>query len=245
MIFQFNKIIKKLHSKIFTLKFLSFCVIFFSIIPIYAILCIKLNFRFTPHIGYSTNSDALNDIFLNLSYSYIAASIFFILLTYLPHKIKSHNTKDFINNNINLLNKSLDIMILTLNGNDADAKIKINQSKLSELIDFNYSPDWDSPEMHRTQKYRHQFVSKCASDMLQCISEILEYRDYITENQYKSLLELKGDITLRVLSTEIFPEMCNKREDAKNAFKISFYNLVIKIRNLHTHNLYKSNLELE
>ena len=242
---QFNKIIKTLHSKIFSLKFLTFCVIFFSIIPLYAILCIKLNCKVTPHLGYSPNADALNDIFLNLSYSYIAASIFFLFLTYLPHKIKAHNTKEFINNNITLLNHSIDLIILTLNGNDAEAKIKISQSKMSELIDLNYSLDWESPEKHKAQIFRHKFISKCASDMLVCISEILEFRDYINEERYKALLELKSDITLRVISSEIFPSMCNKREDAKNNVKIELYNIVVKIRNLHTHNLYKSNLELE
>ena len=242
---KFTKLIQDCFSRLISFKVLSYVIFFFSLIPVYIILCVKLNCKLTPYLGYSNNSEAINEVLLNLSYSYIAATIFFILLTYLPHKIRTKHTKDYIITNVKLINKNIDLILLMLDGNDPNAKFKVTQTKINELVDKNYSREWEQPEKKITQSAKHSFIAKTASSITLTISEILYYRDYIDENLYKQLLEIKGDITLHYLTAEFFPAMCNQREDAKEAFKFFLYNLTKKIRELQKVDLRCGLLEFE
>ena len=65
------------------LKYSSCLVGIIALICLYAILQIKFDIAFW--VGYSANSKAINEVITNLSYSYLAAYIFFILTVTLPH----------------------------------------------------------------------------------------------------------------------------------------------------------------
>lgn len=65
------------------LKYSSCFVGIIALICLYAILQIKFDIAFW--VGHSANSKAINDVITNLSYSYLAAYIFFLLTVTLPH----------------------------------------------------------------------------------------------------------------------------------------------------------------
>lgn len=70
------------------LKYCDCYVWVIAIVCLYAILQIKLDFAFW--IGTCARADAYNEIITNLSYSYLAGFIFFLLTVTLPHwKIKT------------------------------------------------------------------------------------------------------------------------------------------------------------
>lgn len=237
-----HKLIKKFIAKCFTIKLLSYCIVIFTIIPLYIILCVKLECAFTPHLGYSVKATQINEVLLNLSYSYIAAVIFYLLLTYIPYKIRARNTKNFIEDNFLLLNKSVDNIILLLNGIDPNAKFLISYEVINKLIDNNYSLNWEEKDKAIIQKAKHEIISGFASEIIKYTNNALEYRDYLKEDQYKILLEIKGDITIQLLTLDFFPRMCNKREDAKNGFKDSLYKLVKRTRSLLKTNIDQNKL---
>lgn len=69
--------------KNFLLNYSSCLVGIIALICLYAILQIKFDISFW--VGYSANSKAINEVIANLSYSYLAAYIFFLLTVTLPH----------------------------------------------------------------------------------------------------------------------------------------------------------------
>lgn len=240
-----SNITNRLRKYLCNMKSLSYLILFFSLLPIYIIFCVKFNCKLTPCIGYSPNADNINEVLLNLSYSYLAATIFYILMNYLPFKIKVWNTESYIQNNIELFNKSLDSLILLLNGYDHTAVIKISQDKINELIDRNYSIEWEEPDKHRKQISKHKGISVIAKNCITLINETLEYRDIIDESTYKSLLSIKSDITLQLFTYDFFPSMCNVRADAKEAVKVFLYNLIKTARSLEKMESQHSLFEIE
>lgn len=65
------------------LKYCDYYVWAIAVVCLYAILQIKLGFAFW--IGTSERADAYNEILSNLSYSYLAGFIFFLLTVTMPH----------------------------------------------------------------------------------------------------------------------------------------------------------------
>lgn len=68
-------------------------------ICLYAIFQIKFNFAFW--IGYSEKAEAWNEIITNLSYSYLAGFIFYLLTVTLPHKKMKIKVKDALEGKVN------------------------------------------------------------------------------------------------------------------------------------------------
>ena len=66
------------------MKYSDYYVMAIALICLYAIFQIKFNFAFW--MGYSEKADAWNEIITNLSYSYLAGFIFYLLTVTLPHK---------------------------------------------------------------------------------------------------------------------------------------------------------------
>ena len=76
-----NNTISKLLG--WLLKYSDWYIWTIALACLYAILQIKLDFAFW--IGNSERADAYNEILTNLSYSYLAGFIFFLLTVTLPH----------------------------------------------------------------------------------------------------------------------------------------------------------------
>jgi len=70
-----------------------------TLISLYIIFCVGLGWFWT--IGFSFDSDKINQILINLSYSYMAGFIFYILVSYLPYRLKTEKLKPVIKLKIN------------------------------------------------------------------------------------------------------------------------------------------------
>ncbi len=66
-------------------KFSIFILLAITGISLYILFCVGLGWFWT--IGSSTNYERINQVLLNLSYSYIAGLIFYIFIEYIPKKI--------------------------------------------------------------------------------------------------------------------------------------------------------------
>lgn len=66
-------------------KFSTFILLAITGLSLYILFCVGLGWFWT--IGSSTNYERINQVLLNLSYSYIAGLIFYILIEYIPKNI--------------------------------------------------------------------------------------------------------------------------------------------------------------
>lgn len=88
----------KVHWKWF-LKYSDWYVWAIALVCLYAILQIKFNFAFS--IGYSDKAKSWNEIITNLSYSYLAGFIFFLLTVTLPHEKMRAKVKKALEGKVN------------------------------------------------------------------------------------------------------------------------------------------------
>lgn len=72
-----------------------------AVICLYAILQIKFDFAFW--LGASKNADAINDVLTNLSYSYLAGFIFYLLTVSLPNWKTKAKLRDALIDKLNLI----------------------------------------------------------------------------------------------------------------------------------------------
>lgn len=72
-----------IRMKEFFFRISDYLVCIIALVCLYAIFQIKFDFAFW--IGYCERTDECNEIILNLSYSYLAGFIFFLLTVTLPH----------------------------------------------------------------------------------------------------------------------------------------------------------------
>ena len=66
------------------MKYINCALIGITILCLYVIGCVGLNIF--PTLGFCQKADAINSVGLNLSYSFIAGWIFYLLITYFPYR---------------------------------------------------------------------------------------------------------------------------------------------------------------
>lgn len=76
---------------------------------VYAVLNIGLGCLWT--IGVSDNADKINQVLLNLSYSYLAGCIFYLLVTFLPERFRKRKTQSIVSNKYELIKKQVEFSV--------------------------------------------------------------------------------------------------------------------------------------
>ena len=98
----------------------------------YIILTIGLGWFWT--IGSCENADRINQVLLNLSYSYIAGWIFYLLVTYFPEMQRKITLRPAIQLKIEDLRKQINACIQTFAKNESGL-IKVNKGRCVEMYD--------------------------------------------------------------------------------------------------------------
>ena len=93
------KLMKKIRQ--WLLKYSDYYVMAIALICLYAIFQIKFDFAFW--IGYSEKAEVWNEIITNLSYSYLAGFIFYLLTVTLPHKKMKGKVKVALDSKLNTI----------------------------------------------------------------------------------------------------------------------------------------------
>lgn len=93
------KLMKKIGQ--WLLKYSDYYVMAIALICLYAIFQIKFDFAFW--MGYSEKAEAWNEIITNLSYSYLAGFIFYLLTVTLPHKKMKGKVKVALDSKLNTI----------------------------------------------------------------------------------------------------------------------------------------------
>lgn len=173
------------------LKYSDYYVMAIALICLYAIFQIKFNFAFW--IGYSEKADAWNEIITNLSYSYLAGFIFYLLTVTLPHKKMKGKVKVALDSKLNMKRSNykacvesvyhpLKAMSLDITKDEAIANFK--EVSFYQKCKMGYFQDKDISVVDYIRLKHQENVIRAA--------ELLEYKPWLSSETVAQIEEIRN-----------------------------------------------------
>lgn len=173
------------------LKYSDYYVMAIALICLYAIFQIKFNFAFL--IGYSEKADAWNEIITNLSYSYLAGFIFYLLTVTLPHKKMKGKVKVALDSKLNMIRSNykacvesvyhpLKAMSLDITKDEAIANFK--EVSFYQKCKMGYFQDKDISVVDYIRLKHQENVIRAA--------ELLEYKPWLSSETVAQIEEIRN-----------------------------------------------------
>lgn len=173
------------------LKYSDYYVMAIALICLYAIFQIKFNFAFW--MGYSEKADAWNEIITNLSYSYLAGFIFYLLTVTLPHKKMKGKVKVALDSKLNMIRSNykacvesvyhpLKAMSLDITKDEAVADFKA--VSFYQKCKMGYFQDKDISVVDYIRLKHQENVIRAA--------ELLEYKPWLSSETVAQIEEIRN-----------------------------------------------------
>lgn len=173
------------------LKYSDYYVMAIALICLYAIFQIKFNFAFW--MGYSEKADAWNEIITNLSYSYLAGFIFYLLTVTLPHKKMKGKVKVALGSKLNMIRSNykacvesvyhpLKAMSLDITKDEAIANFK--EVSFYQKCKMGYFQDKDISVVDYIRLKHQENVIRAA--------ELLEYKPWLSSETVAQIEEIRN-----------------------------------------------------
>lgn len=205
-------------------------------LSIYVICSVGLGYA--PLIGTINRASRVNDVLLNLSYSYIAGLIFYILVSYLPYVAKKKKYRKIIG----LKFKEIK--------NQIESNIQAFENQKKEYIINNISLDQltvlvNSKNLLDNSFYGNEIgisnpifslVSESRKVSLQLSKEVLLYRDYMSEEEVALIENVRSSAFFRLLDigTSLTPatKTLIVSPQYKTEFVAELFNIIEIVRKL-------------
>ena len=164
------------------------------------IVAIKLNFV----IGMSDYAEIINDMLVNLSYSYIAAYLFYLMTNRLPVVVRKRKIMPVIQNRVEEIGRrSIYNVLLEFS---RDSELNADYKHIDGTMDVLASKIWtdDMPAVQRQFGYRidylHYVRLQC-DDLKERVAVLLNrYKEEMTEEQITALEEMNGLYIFRLVA---------------------------------------------
>jgi len=155
-------------------------------------LCLNIEYKWLLIPGGSKeNAEATNRIILALSYSYVAAAVFHFLVNYCPSKYRSREIKPFVNHNLWVLKelirqcKTTVLPVFDLSNKEYSKEEYIRIFSKTDFYE-EFALTKEQTKFARIEFYRSRIIDT--------ISRILEYREYISDDQFAYLTTIQDSI---------------------------------------------------
>lgn len=188
-------------------------------------------------IGNCDNAERINEVLINLSYSYIAGLIFYILVTYLPNLQAKKTIMPAIKFKIINLQKQINAFIQTF-GTKEDEKLveNITKEQLSQLINQAgmYSNSFYA-NMVGYQQNNLQFLNATRSNVYTIISQLIEYKEYMSTEQLIDIEKIRDSTffhLIKVYEDTPIARSYYTSNKFKEVFIEELYDVIIHTRRL-------------
>lgn len=170
-----------------------------GVISLYIILCVGLEWFWT--IGSFENAEKINQVLINLSYSYFAGLFFFLLVTQLPYIYKKEKFKPVINEKIKNLNTQIFACVQTFETVEIAQNINITKVELAQIINKNgmYANSFYAISAGY-QMNNFQFLVSTREQILGIIHSVKDYKEYINEEKIINIEKIKDSTFLHLIS---------------------------------------------
>lgn len=207
-----------------------------AFISIYTIGCVGL--EVLPTLGTTETPILINSVLLNLSYSYFAGLIFYLLVTHYPFYLQRKKFSPIIKSKINDLYNQVEATIQTFETKEVKGIVDtITFEDLKKVIEKNsmYSNSFYANTVGY-QMNNFQFLVETKNNFFTIIERLLIYKDYLSINQIVSIEKIRDSsffhLTKVYESTSLAILYYNssqfKEELAKELFNIILYMRKIK-----------------
>jgi len=206
-----------------------------TLISLYIIFCVGLDWFWT--IGNSPNADKINLVLINLSYSYIAGFIFYILVSDLPYRLKIEKLKPVIKSKINDLYNQINACAQTFETEEINNIIEdLTLEELTMKINNNdmYNNSFYAT-MFGLQRNNFEFLNDTKENVFNIIDSLLRYKEYMKTEQVLTTEKIKDSDFFQLV--KVYQDTPNTRSfysnpQFKNALANDLYEVIKFVKKL-------------
>jgi hypothetical protein len=204
-----------------------------TLICLYIILCVGLGWFWT--IGYSDNSENINQVLINLSYSYIAGLIFYFLISFLPYRLKIEKLKPAITFKIDSLYKQIKACAQSFDTKEnTDIIEKTTLDELKIVLDKNgmYDNSFQAREVGYIMN-NFQFLNSTRNNAFDIIDSLLGYKEFMKMEQVVEIEKIRDSDFFRLVKTYEDTPIAKhyySSSEFKEALAEDLFEIIISIR---------------
>ena len=189
------------------MKYINYILIGITILCLYVIGCVGL--EIFPTLGYSEKANAINSVVLNLSYSFIAGWIFYLLVSYFPYKQRKSKLQKVIdekfkNIHVKFIDCAKSMYPMTQWNN-----IHISKENLIKKMKNISITDMSSYSIAGINRTIIDHLIAQRTDIKNLIKEILEYKEYLNDEQLVIIEQIRNSTYFSILNAFAIPIMNN------------------------------------
>lgn len=174
------------------IKKISFSQILLIIITVACFYTIgSAGLNILPVLGYVEEPVKINTVLLNLSYSYLAGLIFYIMVTYMPYKQREKKIKPAIKIKINAINGKMRDSVRGLRPITEQLPNDITESYLIGLLSTTSVFGLCGYSITGLNISILQHLRSQRDEIKNIIKDLLEYKDYMSDNQLSIIEEMR------------------------------------------------------
>ena len=156
------------------------------------LLCIDIEFEWILIHSCSTiNGNAVNNIILALSYSYIAASIFHYVVNVLPHNRRMHLIKPLLNDNLSKLSESIRLSMEVIIPFAAVSNIVYDKEEYAKMFE---NANLHEDVYYSKEKSILNYLEELRLNIRDISFLILSYREYLNDEQCQYISNIQKSL---------------------------------------------------
>ena len=171
-------------------KYCDSFVVLFALISLYAILQIKFDFAFW--ICYSAYAQIINEVIVNLSYSYLAAFVFYILTVWIPFKRMKYKVKIPLEKKINSIRSNYKACIdsvLPMSENPKDDVTREEVFMNFRAVSYKNACRFS---FYGANESILDFICRNHQYIIHLSGELLEYKPWLSPDTIANLEEIRN-----------------------------------------------------
>lgn len=170
--------------------------------------------------GEAPNADARNEVMLNLSYSYLAGTIFYFFVTWLPFMQRSKKMRPFIEEKKKVIKGKMEDCVLNAMPTSLILQRKPTKDEIINHFENNSlltSPTFMSLLVQGINIHTHWRLQR--EEIKEVIKDILEFKDYLTNKELVLLGQIQ-DCEFFYLINGVFPQTDNPKYRQATAIEL-------------------------
>ncbi len=206
-----------------------------SVLSFYIILSVGLSLF--PKIGCSSNSENINQVSLNLSYSYVAGLIFYFFISYIPINLLKRKLRPTLKSKFEDLSNQVCSYIQTFENIDIEIDVKtINFNFIKSVMESKSILDSSYYSKIMALKMNNlEFINSTKESIFNLIDSALVYKEYLDAEEILHLEKIKDSKffhLLKIKHNNLLGNIYYNSDSFKNEFITELNDIFVSVKKL-------------